>query len=403
MSTFGSALRAARVSRGLSLRAMSRLVNWDFGYLGQIERGAREPTARLAAACDKALDAGGKLIAAYERQTGEADMQRRIVLGALSATAVGIGRPVVTLEALRHGLSATVGNHVDEWNRLVADYGYDYYTTPADDLMAQATADLAVLQAVIAADATGRQVELLRVAAHLSVIVALGLVASGQPHLARRWWSTADQLADQSDDPDIRVLTRAWATVNGCYDGRPLAQAIAVSDQALPLAGSRPTAATCGLLAGRAQALALAGRHAEATTTVEQLADVTEGLPDTVVGEVESLWGWPEHRLRHTESYVYTYTGALAKAEAAQDRALELYPTSHVRLRTQVQLHRASCLIRGGHVSNGLRYAADLIDALPAKHHNEVLYAVARQVAAVVPSTEQRQPVFGELKARVGG
>jgi tetratricopeptide (TPR) repeat protein len=268
--------------------------------------------------------------------------------------------------------------------------------------MAQATADLAVLQTVIAADTTSRRPALLQAAGRLSVIVALGLVASGQPLLARRWWSTADRLADESGDPDTQVLTRAWNVVNGCYDGRPLAQAIALSDRALPLAGDRPTAATCGLLAGRAQALALAGRHTEATAAVEQLADITARLPATLTSEVESLWGWPEHRLRHTESYVHTYTGALAEAEAAQDRALELYPASQVRLRTQVQLHRASCLIQAGHVADGLRYAADLIDGLPSEQHNEVFYAVARQVAAVVPSTEHRQPVYGELTARVG-
>lgn len=176
-----------------------------------------------------------------------------------------------------------------------------------------------------------------------------------------------------------------------------------MSDQALPLANDRPTAATCGLLAGRAQALARAGRHTEATATVERLADVTEGLPAAVVGEVESLWGWPEHRLRHTESYVHTHTGALAKAEAAQDRVLELYPASQVRLRTQVQLHRATCLIKGGCVSDGLRYAADVIDGLPSEQHNQVVYAVARQVAAVVPAPERRQPVFGELTARFDG
>ncbi|MBE1485864.1 hypothetical protein H4W31_001502 [Plantactinospora soyae] len=330
-------------------------------------------------------------------------MRRRSVLRALGAMALSTGPAAVTLEALRHGLSAAVRNHVDEWEQIVTDYGYAFYTTAADELMEQVTADLAVLQTVLAADTTARRPALLRVAGQLSVIVALGLVSSGQPYLARRWWATADRLADESGDPDARVLTWAWNVVNGCYDGRPLDQAIAVSDQALPLANDRPTAATCGLLAGRAQALARAGRHTEATATVERLADVTEGLPAAVVGEVESLWGWPEHRLRHTESYVHTHTGALAKAEAAQDRVLELYPASQVRLRTQVQLHRATCLIKGGCVSDGLRYAADVIDGLPSEQHNQVVYAVARQVAAVVPAPERRQPVFGELTARFDG
>nr|WP_307937093.1 hypothetical protein [Salinispora arenicola] len=38
------------------------------------------------------------------------------------------------------------------------------------------------------------------------------------------------------------------------------------------------------------------------------------------------MFGWPEVRLRHTESYVYTHLGHTQRALAAQDRALELYP-----------------------------------------------------------------------------
>ena len=131
----------------------------------------------------------------------------------------------------------------------------------------------------------------------LSVIVALSLVASGHALLSRRWWASAQRAADESRDPDTRVLTRAWDIVNGCYDGRRPDAVVTISEEVLPLV-ARPSAATCGLLAGRAQALSLAGRHDEAVATVRHLSEQIEKLPATVVGDVESLWGWPEHRLR---------------------------------------------------------------------------------------------------------
>ena len=208
--------------------------------------------------------------------------------------------------------------------------------------MEQLAADLNILQIMIGADNGPGRAGLSRAAARMAVIVAMTLVAGGQLLLARRWWHTARQAADESGDVDTQVLVRAWETVNGCYNHRPLPDVLALSNEAVHLAGGRVSAAAAGLHAGRAQALALLGRRTEAETEVRQVADITEQLPGTVVADVESLWGWPEHRLRHTESYVYTHIGDLTAAQAAQDRALILYPASQARLRTQVELHRAS-------------------------------------------------------------
>ncbi|MGW0215251.1 XRE family transcriptional regulator [Micromonospora chokoriensis] len=267
--------------------------------------------------------------------------------------------------------------------------------------MAQLSADLTVLQHQMAADTGTRRTSLLRAAARLSVIVALSLVASGQIVLGRRWWQTAHRVADQSGDVETRVLVRAWDVVNGCYDGRQPSTVVALSDEVLPLLQRQATSAVCGLLAGRAQALSLAGRHAEAVATVRQLADLAQRLPATVVGDVESLWGWPEHRVHHTESWVYTHAGRLGDAESAQTQVLDLYPASQARLRAQVQLHQAVRLIRGGHIPDGLRCAADTLDALPVHLHNHVLQSVAAQVTDAVPVVERSRPAFADLADRI--
>ncbi len=60
---FGQLLRRWREERGLSLRQLAAQVNYSPGWLSKIETGAGEPTVELARACDKALDAGGDLIA----------------------------------------------------------------------------------------------------------------------------------------------------------------------------------------------------------------------------------------------------------------------------------------------------------------------------------------------------
>ncbi|WP_213452627.1 hypothetical protein [Rhizomonospora bruguierae] len=153
--------------------------------------------------------------------------------------------------------------------------------------------------------------------------------------------------------------------------------------------------------AGRAQALALAGRFAEAERSVRRVQEVTDRMPATVLAAADSIFGWPEHRLRHTESYVYTHTGNTQAAMAAQEQTLSLYPESHIRLRTQVQLHRAVCLIKDGHVGDGLRYAATLIDELPREHHTAILYEVAWKVVAAVPVEERRRVEVQQMRERL--
>ncbi len=403
VESFGHILRQYRTAAGLSLRDLAALVKFQYSHISQVERGERRPTQAMADACERALAAGGVLVEAYLReQAGDTDVRRRSILQAMGALAAtpAVDR-VVGLEALRHGLSAAVNVEYDEWTDIVAAYGRSYYQQPHDHMMKQLGRDVAVLQHQIAGDRGDRRPLLLRVAGQLSVIIALGLVASGQVMAAQRWWETAQRLADESCDPETQVLVRAWDVVNGCYDGRSPEHVVSLSSEVLPLLRGQATAATCGLLAGRAQSLALAGRHAEAISTVEQLGSMFERLPAETVANVESLWGWPEHRLRHTESWVYTHAADYRRANLAQERALTLYPASQTRLRTQVQLHQAAALIRSGCVSDGLRLAADLLDELPIEQHNEIVRSVARQVTAAVPETERRRPLYDDLLDRV--
>ncbi|MFF0152733.1 helix-turn-helix domain-containing protein [Micromonospora sp. NPDC005203] len=403
MDGFGNTLRQHRKAAGWSLRKFAELTAYDFGYLGQIERGDRPANAVVVAAYDRALSAGGALETEYAtRPPAERDMGRRTILQAMGALAAApaVDR-LVDWETLRQGLGTAADLGFDEWTEIVADYGHGYYRRPHDELVTQLGRDLTVLQHQIAAERGGRRPLLLRAAARLAVIVALRLNASGQAVLAGRWRASAHRFADGSGDVETRVLTRAWDVVNGCYDGRTPASVVALADQVLPLIDGRSSAAICGLLAGRAQALSLAGRHPDAVASVRSLAEQVEALPAAVTAEVESLWGWPEHRLRHTESWVYTHAGEQRAAAVAQQRALELYPPSQRRLRTQVQLHQAAALCRSGSIPDGLRLAADLLDHLPADQHNEIVRAVARQVADAVPETERHRPVYGELMERV--
>jgi hypothetical protein len=393
-------MRRHREARGISLTALSAQLKYDKSYLSQIERGVRKPTAAIASAVDQALGADGMIWSAYEEHAVEGEMQRRAVLRGLSALAAS-APTMVALEALRHGIGLAVDADHDGWEQIAADYGRAFYSTPPEQLLQHLTADLTVLQQMMTGQTGRRRRALTRAAGQLSVVVAMSLVATGQTYLAARWWTSARQAADDAGDIDTQVLVRSWIVTSGGYERRPITTLIDLADQSVVLARSRTTASVAGLHAGRAQALALAGRHADAVTAVEEVERVTERLPAAAPADAESLFGWPEHRLRHTQSYVYTHANEFAAAQKAQDRALALFPASQARLRTQVALHRASCLIRSGHVPDGLRYAADLLDDLPAEQHNLMLHEVAQQVLASVPLVERDRVEADELRQRL--
>src|SRR5215471_15439722 len=70
-SLFGQRLRALRTERGLSLRALVRLCHYSFGYIQELETGAKMPAPRTAAVLDEALGAEGTLIATIAKAADE--------------------------------------------------------------------------------------------------------------------------------------------------------------------------------------------------------------------------------------------------------------------------------------------------------------------------------------------
>src|SRR5690606_22896718 len=99
-------------------------------------------------------------------------------------------------------------------------------------------------------------------------------------------------------------------------------QIIDLADQTISLAGDHVYGASAKLWAGRAQALALAGNTHEAIRSLQTTTEIVERVPAAVIADNISVFGWPEVRLRHTESHVYTHLGLTDQAMAAQDRAL---------------------------------------------------------------------------------
>jgi tetratricopeptide (TPR) repeat protein len=378
-----------------------------------MENGKGNPSPATARALDNALQTGGELprlvievdaALLHRAEVGSDDekgadsVRRREVLGGLAALAGGATISGVSLELLRHSLTRTADSDRRDWHDIAVDYAHDFYSQPPAALLDQLSVDLTVLQDLMA---TAADVELRRAAGQLSVIMAMTLASTGQPTLARRWWRTARYQADASGDLDVRVWVRDWEVVNGTYENRSLDQILALADETIELLGNRVCRGAAGVYSGRAQALALAGRSDEAVKALHKVSDLTERMPSSITADADSMFGWPEVRLHHTASYVHTHIGDTRRAAAAQERALELYPAHLARERAQLQMHRACCLIQEGHVTDGLRYAADTLDELPRERHNALLYEVVSHVVSAVPQNERRRAELRDLRDRI--
>jgi transcriptional regulator with XRE-family HTH domain len=328
------------------------------------------------------------------------DVRRRRLLELVGLGLAG-GTSLVALEALRHDLvRATAGAtaSLDEWEAVVWDYGYSYTVTPPTDLLADLTVDLAVAQSQLArASDEFAECGLLRTMALLQAFLAQTVSNLGNLRAGRRWWRTARATADRARDPQVQTWVRGREIIRGLHESWPLSAVLSLADEAAAL-NAKPGMGTGSVLIGRAQVLAVMGRTADAMTAMNRVYVAMDDLPPRVTSDDTSMYGWPEYRLRHGESLVYTHLGDQPRAIAAHDRALALYPAHMFRERAQVELHHALGLAKSGDGPAGAAHAERVVQDLPEAQRIEVVLEGARAVARAVPEAQQRRPEVETLR-----
>jgi tetratricopeptide (TPR) repeat protein len=416
----GRRLAAYRRAAGLSQKGLAPLVQYGRSTVANVEIGRQKCSQDFWRRCDEVLAADGALLAAYETVDAHARQQHQQVAAAAAASRdtlaaaiperegetvhrrrllidlslVGLSGPLAVTERVRHGLAAFAGADtqpdVAEWEAISVEYARSFYRTPVDRLLRDLTADLSVL-AQHAAEPSEHRRDLARTGAQLAAIAAMAWASAGEVRHAQRWWRTARQLADRSADTRTRMWVRGWEVANGLYEQRPIPVILELAAASTAIGGAVGCAGTAGMYAGLAQTLAVAGRADEAIAALRQATATTEMLPSSVVADEDSMFGWPEVRLRHTASFVHTWLGQTRRAYAAQDEALRLYPENLARERAALRFHRSACLIHDGNISGGVGYAGEVLDRLPPQHHTELVYAMGRAALRAVPPAERER------------
>lgn len=106
--TFAPRLREIRMSRGLSLRQLSRLTYFAAAQISQWENGIRRPTLDNATILDQALEAGGELAALVTETPDDRDAAERIAHAIKAPSLLDAGH----VEALATQLA--MSRHLDD-------------------------------------------------------------------------------------------------------------------------------------------------------------------------------------------------------------------------------------------------------------------------------------------------
>ncbi len=389
----------------------------DFSHLDTASSHAKAPSAVAPSAApatkhvlrDTSDPSGLSSLFGLAGEDDEDVVKRRAFLMGLTALAgLGAAEPGMALESMRHGLNRALAERhaatdVDEWHEIVLEYGHTYAITAPGQLFKTLLVDLYGLQAAIGRypndDETQR--ELRQVGAMLSAFTGQTIANLGYLREARRWWRTARQAADDSEDRYTMLWIRGREIVRAGYEHRPLTVILQLIDEAEARIGaSPPVAALPEFLSGKAQTLALMGQavSADTETTLIRLREAFDALPYPLRAANDSIFTWGEERLRFTESLAYTYLGDFRRADTAQNQALALYPADDLRSPAQIELQRALCMAGAGDVLQSIRHAQAIVSDVPAMHRVRPVADLGHKVLRAVPIAAQQRADVQEYR-----
>ncbi|MGH3865090.1 MAG: helix-turn-helix domain-containing protein [Pseudonocardiaceae bacterium] len=343
---------------------------------------------------DDFLGSNLDLLVLFAGEDGEETMERRafILQAAVLAARKASGITPI-LEPARHDLHRSLADNpgvadVDEWREIAREYGQTYLTTAPVTLLGALLVDLGGVQLALQQhiDDETTKCQLLQAGALLAAFTAQTAANLGDLIEARRWWRTARLAADRSADLSTIFWVRGREVIRAAYEHRPVGAILQLITEAEARLDGVPPEALPEFFTGKAQTLALAGRHTEAELALYSLRELPVSSPHG-----DSLFDYAEENLYLTESSVYSHAGNFVKAERAQEKALTLYSDDNLRGRAQIGMQRALCLVRMGDLAQGARHAQETIINLPVVHRIRPIADLGQKVLGAIPARERGQ------------
>ncbi|QKW39669.1 helix-turn-helix transcriptional regulator [Actinomadura sp. NAK00032] len=299
--TFGEKVRTLMSERGISQRALARLVPCDDGYLSRVARGERSPSAAPAERLDEVLDAGGELAALRPPS-------------APLAAAAPLDDEIQAVELVRRVAASDVGEDtLVALESAVDDLASAYPRTAPGELRARVGRYLGHVSALMDVRMTlAERRRLVVVGAWLSLLAATCDIDLGRRPSAAARLRTAAQFAEHADHREIlawTLETRAWQRLtDGDYaDAITFARG---AQEVAPRGGSAFIQAT----AQEGRAWARLGAATETRSALSSVERLVEPLP---------MPERPEHHFRYDPAKSDAYTATTLAWVG--DPAAELY------------------------------------------------------------------------------
>lgn len=346
-----------------------------------------------------------EVLAAARRQRATREMARAANALASSTTTVPMPTGPVDLnvvEGLRRELSDTITEGamtsagLDDWEQTVLRYGRATRDRPAGVLLVDLTMDLAELKRAFgryrSASALRR---LTRMTAQMAGLMCLTLIKMDERSESRGWARVARTAALEAGDP----LTHSWVLAQeayGQYYSGDLTDAVDVARHAQDVVRNACCVGAALAAPLEARACAALGRRQETRDALQRAERVLENLDGDEV--VASAFGYNEAQLRFHEGNAYTHLHDTRSAWEAQERALELCPSTDFMDRALTQLDRASCLAHDGDIATSVSYATETLVSLSDPQRDGLIRLRAHEIVAALPEEQQAIPLVRELR-----
>lgn len=364
----------------------------------QTERPAESPI-RVAPNLSRPENLPDSLGSSFVSDMSDADaVKRRAFLASVAVVGFGAVNGTSARETIRHEISRPLNaqsatTNVEEWRQIITEYGESYPATQPAELLKMLMVDLYSLQDAMHSNSREADQRALRgVCAMLSAFTAQTIANLGNLHESRRWWRTAREAADESEDSYAILWIRGREIILAGYEQRPLSSILRlISELEARITERSPARPRMQFLSGKAQTLALMGQPAadEAEKTLNRLRSSFDSVPNVAPTTTNMITTCAEEHLYFTESLTYTYLGEFRKADRAQSAALRIYPGYRLRPRAEIELQRALCLIDAGEMQSGIQHAQGTIARLPVMYRTTTVADLGQKVLSAVPTRER--------------
>jgi hypothetical protein len=364
--------------RGISGRELARLVPYDPGGMSKILTGQRRCPPQVARGIDKALGAGGAVVAAAAESPEPPPDSERVRRALEDALADGMMSPML----------------LDDWDTSVVRHGHRTRDTAAPLLLADLTADLAGLRLAITRHRSPSALpRLALVAARMSGLVCLTLIKAGDRQAWRRWARTARHAAAEAGS----AAALSWVIAQesyGWYYAGDMREAVTAATAAQKAAGH------AGVGAALAAALEMRAHAATGDRDAARTAhDAAEAALAGLSGDdlAVSAFGYNAAQLAFHAGSAWTTLRDAAAGLAATERALRLCAPGDYADWALARLDRAACLAIGGDATAALGYAAETLQALDIPRRQGIISDRGRELLALPPAAARSLPAARDV------